>query len=141
MAKRVKYGHVKLYRSYKIDEAAVALGVSIPTIRTWIKKGLPAMRTQKPYLILGADLRDFVKKIRKDASMPLALDQLLCLRCRKPRVPLGNMVDYFPRNATAGRLVGLCSVCEGTCNRFVQKTDLPKMAAIFDIICKEHGEA
>lgn len=141
MVKRVNPRNIKIHQAYEIDQAACALGVSIPTIRGWIRKGLPAMRAQKPFLIIGADLREYIENTRKNAKVPLEANQLYCLRCRKPRTPLGNMLDYVPINSERGRLVGLCSVCEGTLNRFASRSSLPDLAKIFDVDCRGQGEA
>ena len=35
-----------------------------------------------------------------------------CVRCREPRLPAGNMVDYQPVNQTNGNLIGICPHCE-----------------------------
>jgi hypothetical protein len=34
------------------------------------------------------------------------------VRCRAPRAPAGEMVDYVPLTATLGNLVAICSACE-----------------------------
>ena len=141
MVKRVNPRNIKTHQAYEIDQAACSVGVSIPTIRGWIKKGLPVMRAQKPFLIIGADLREYIENARKRAKAPLQANQLYCLRCREARTPMGDMVDYLPISPTRGRLVGLCSECEGTLNRFCSRSALPGLANIFDIDCKGQGEA
>ena len=52
---------VKMHRNYTVDEAARVLGRDKGTIRRWIAKGLPAIKDQKPHLILGTDLIEFLK--------------------------------------------------------------------------------
>ena len=98
MARRVNPRNIKIHQTYQIDQAAYALGVSIPTIRDWIKKGLPAMRAQTPFLIIGSDLREYIENSRRDAKAPLEVNQFYCLRCRSPRTALGDMLDYIPIN-------------------------------------------
>ena len=45
---------VKANATYDVFEAARALDVSNATIRAWIKDGMEAMTSSKPYLILGS---------------------------------------------------------------------------------------
>lgn len=53
---------IKLHRSYTVDEASRTIGSAKGTIRRWIKSGaLPALTDQKPNLILGEDLIDYLK--------------------------------------------------------------------------------
>lgn len=141
MGKRVNPRKIKIHQTYQIDQAAQALGVSIPTIRDWIKKGLPVMRTHTPFLIIGADLREYIKTAQRKAKAPLGFNQFYCMSCRKPRTPMGDMLDYIQTSSKRGRLVGLCSVCEGTLNRFASRSELPDLAKTFDIECKGQGEA
>ena len=51
MDKRPSHRALRAARSYTLEEAAKALGVSQGTIRNWVKKGLPIMNDQRPYLI------------------------------------------------------------------------------------------
>lgn len=50
---------IKLHYSYTSEEAAMMLGVSKGSVRRWLKDGLPHLTDQRPYLILGDDLREF----------------------------------------------------------------------------------
>jgi hypothetical protein len=61
MSKRANPMAVKAALTYEVGEAAHALGKSVATIRNWIKDGLPVMTSRKPYLILGADIRSYIK--------------------------------------------------------------------------------
>ena len=58
MARRANPRKVKIHLNYTIEEAAEALSVSIPTVRSWIKGGLPALTSKRPYLIMGSELRE-----------------------------------------------------------------------------------
>jgi len=139
MAKRINLRAIRANTAYTFEEAANTLGVSIVTIRGWEKRGLSVMRLQKPFLILGCVLQEFIEKRIRNAKVPLDPDQLYCLPCRKPQIPMGRLVDYVPQTATAGRLVGLCPECERTCNRMISKAKLRDLAGKLDIAIREHG--
>ena len=65
MAKRANPRAVKANLTYTIEEAADCLGVSIGTVRTWAKNGLPILKAQRPFLITGFALRTFLEKQRQ----------------------------------------------------------------------------
>jgi len=141
MTRRLNPRKVKIHQSYTVEEAALVLGRSIPTIRSWIKKGLPVLRSQIPHLILGADLREYLEKAQKTRKTPLQSDELYCLKCRKPRKPYGGLADYIPATVSKGRLEGLCSVCSSICNRFTSQSQLPKFIDIFDLTIRPYENA
>ncbi len=140
MARRINLRAIRANTAYTLEEAAVTLGVSIVAIRGWEKRGLPVMRMQKPFLVLGCALREFVENRIRNAKVPLDPDQLYCLPCRKAQIPMGRMVDYVPQTATTGRLVGLCPECERTCNRMTSKAKLRDLAGKLDIVIHERGQ-
>ncbi|MEP3672011.1 MAG: helix-turn-helix domain-containing protein [Hyphomicrobiales bacterium] len=140
MAKRANPRAVKINLTYTIEEAADCLNVSIGTIRAWIKNGLHVFKSQKPYLIPGFELRNFLEKQRQTRKMPMADDELLCLKCRKPQKTLGAMADYFPSQGSSGRLVGFCAVCEGVSHRFVSPAKLADFKAVLDISIRSDGQ-
>ena len=97
MARRPSHRALRRARSYTFEEAATALGVSKGTIRNWVNSGLPAMKAQRPYLILGDALKDYLQAratIRKTSLQP---SELYCLSCKASRTPMGMMVDCIPQ--------------------------------------------
>lgn len=111
--KRVDYRRAKMHRSYTYDEAAHLLGVHPRTIKGWRKKGLPVIDDKRPHLILGKDLRAFVKNAKASDKKPCGAGELFCLSCRKPSKPAGGMVDIIQnRDGLASNLYALCEACE-----------------------------
>jgi hypothetical protein len=133
MAKRPNPRAVKAARTYTMMDGADALGVSVGKVRGWIRQGLPVMKTQRPYLILGDALRQFLEHRRGKAKAPLGPDQLYCLTCKQAQTPLGMMADCLPMTPKTARLVGLCGVCSSTFSRLVSRADLPRYNLIFDV--------
>jgi len=134
MGKRANPMAVKAALTYDINEAARALGVTPPTIRNWIKDGLPVMASCKPYLILGAAIRDYLRTKRETKKRPLAPDQLYCLSCGAPRRPENNAVTGRQIAPNTTLLKGVCESCSGTCTRMISKQDITKFADIFQIM-------
>ena len=141
MAKRPNTRSIRAARTYTIEEAAEALGVSVGTIRGWVKVGLPIMASKRPFLILGDALRRFVEQRRATLKVTLKPDQLYCLSCKAGRQPMGLMIDVLPQTTKTARLVGLCDVCGGTCNRMVSLAKLDQIRLIFDMAINEGKKA
>lgn len=128
---------IKAARSYTIPEVAQALGCTTRTVRNWAGMGLRVLTENRPYLIVGDDLKTFLVDKTASRKFKLAPNELFCLSCKAPRQPLGMMADEIRQTATISRLVGLCVVCGGTCNRMISARALPDFARIFDIASKQ----
>lgn len=141
MPKRPNPRTIRAARTYTVEEAAIAVGVSIGTIRSWVKSGLPLMRSRRPFLILGDSLRIFLEDRAKASKAPLQQDQLYCLTCKAGRTPMGLMVDCIPQTAKTARLLGLCDACGGTCNRMISRSKIDHFSEIFCVAIKEGPRA
>jgi excisionase family DNA binding protein len=117
--KRVNPRRIKIHRSYTIFEAAQLLRVERKTIQRWIKKGLPTCHDRRPILILGSDLRDFLQRQRIARKRTCQAGELYCVRCRAPKGPAGDMVDFIQTTASTGYLQGICRDCGTLINRAV----------------------
>lgn len=136
MARRPSPRVLRAARSYTLEEAASALGVSVGTIRNWVKKGLPVMKAQRPFLMLGDDLKTFLQAQTGKRRSALQPTELYCLTCKAPRKPMGMMVDCIPQTPTTARLVGLCDACGGTCNRMISQAKIDPFREIFALAVK-----
>ena len=137
MAKHRSYRVLRAARSYTFEEVATALGVSMGTVRAWAKNGLPTMKAQRPYLILGEALKDFLQSKAAKRKAVLQPTELYCLSCKVPRTPMGMLVDCIPQTATTSRLMGLCDVCGGTCNRMISRAKIDHFREIFALAEKD----
>src|SRR5271165_4266590 len=93
---------VKIHRSYAVDEVARLLGVAKGTVRRWIKGGLSAVADQKPALILGEDLVQFLAS-RKAPRKKCGPAECYCVKCREPRKPAGEMAEFIPLTPKTGK--------------------------------------
>src|SRR5829696_6419557 len=119
MARRFNYRRLKIHFSYTIDEAARVLGAHKHTVRSWVEAGLPVVCRQRPILISGGALRDFMSARRARSKRSCGPGQLYCLSCRSPKTPAGLMADYTPLTAKTGNLTGLCPDCDRFIHRVV----------------------
>ena len=83
MAKRINLSRIKKNLTYTIVEAAEELGISIATIRNWIKQGVSIEKGQRPFLIYGTDLREFITRKAQSRKFTLQENELNCLPARR----------------------------------------------------------
>ena len=139
MAKRVSPRKIKIHNQYPYDQAADALGVSVQTLRLWRKDGLDVLDSQKPHLILGFALKDFLSKRLNKPERRLARDQFLCMTCNAPRRAYGGMADYLPYTPARGRLEALCEACQGLCGKFASPRLCADLAPILTIATRNRN--
>ena len=123
----------KIHRNYTVDEVATLFGIHKNTVREWVKRGLPTNDGRRPMLILGRDLVAFLSARRAKNKRTCLPGEIYCVRCRAPRVPAGDMVDYVPVTATLGNLVAICSTCETMMYRRVSLAKLAQVRGTLDV--------
>lgn len=133
MARRIKASRIKKNLTYSIIEAAEELDISVATIRNWFKQGLPIQKDQRPYLIYGVDLRDFIVAKSKARKFQLQDNELSCFTCKVGQSPLNAAVLYTPQTAKTGRLSGVCGVCGGKCARIISNAKIDTFSQILRI--------
>ena len=126
-ARRVNPNRVKLHRSYSVSELADCLNVHKNTVRHWQANGLEPIEPHKPYLFHGATTREFLGKLNASRKRPCPPGTLYCLRCRQPRQPALDMVDYLPLRADGGNLRAICACCEAIMHRRVRMADITRI--------------
>jgi excisionase family DNA binding protein len=130
--KRLRRG-IKLHRTYTVEEAAIVTGCAKGTIRRWIRAGaLPALTDQKPHLILGGDLLDYLKA-RAARGPRLKPHECYCLKCRAPREPALGMAEYKYLTPTTGNLRALCSTCTTLMHKAVGLDTLRSLVSVLDV--------
>ena len=123
----------KIHRNYTVDEVAQLFDVHRNTVREWVKRGLPTNDGKRPMLILGRELVAFLTARRAKNKRTCLPGEIYCVRCRAPRAPAGEMVDYAPLTATLGNLVAICSACETMMYRRVSRARLEQVRGNLDI--------
>ena len=137
--RRPNYWLVKLYISYTVEEAATLLGVHRNTVREWIRRGLPICDRQRPLLIVGRDLAAFLRERRLKNKRTCQPGEIYCVRCRAPRTPAGDMVDYEPVTDVLGNIVGICPTCECLIYRRVNVSKLEQVRGNLRVTMPQAG--
>jgi hypothetical protein len=133
VSKRTPIRSIKSARSYTIAEVARLRGVSLNSVRNWVRAGLPVLRAERPYLIQGAQLKAWLIDRAEARKLRLNPEEMLCLRCKAARTPLGGMVDCTFISSSKVLLTGLCPICGGAIQRFANSRQLTGLATFFDL--------
>lgn len=118
---------VKIHRSYTVTEIADLFGLHKNTVRRWIQEGLSTIDSQRPMLVLGQELAAFLKARRVKRKKRCKLGQIYCVRCRSPKYPAGNMVDYSHETEKVGCLTAICPDCDSIINQYVSLAKIGKI--------------
>ena len=115
-------------RSYSINEIAHLLDVNRRTCGRWIKhEGLKSIGDNTSnLLIMGMELKDFIKKKRNKRKIHLKDNEFFCLKCHKAvKAKIGSeqIVKTGKKigkdNQEQLKRVGVCENCETKVNKFL----------------------
>ena len=126
MARHASPWRVKKHFSYSVDELARLLGVHKNTIRNWEREGLRPLDGNRPKLFAGSEVRAFLEARLKARKKPCPPGTLYCLRCKQPRKPKFEVVEYTGLRPGSGNLKGICEVCNGTMRQRIREADILK---------------
>lgn len=128
MAKKYNAHLIKLRKSYSIKDICLLFAIDRKTCSSWIRnKGLKVLEeNMSPLLVMGIDLKDFIRKKRAKNQFTLKENEFLCLKCRKavkPKIGTEKIVKTGKRigkeNREQLRKMGICEACGTKLNRYI----------------------
>ena len=119
---------VQRRRTYNVREAAKATGATPGTVRNWQKEGLQAVSGIYPTIFRGIDIIAFLELRNRARKQPCGPGRLFCFRCKAPKWPAFNEVEFWLDGLKGGKLRGLCPDCTTTMNRRVSLAKLKSAA-------------
>ena len=124
---------IRLNKCYSVQEAAILLGVSVGTIRAWIRQGLPILQNIRPILIPGDGLKAWLKARAKARKCRCQPDELYCCRCRGPQKAKPGSVEIIPRNGKTVAIRALCNACGTKMNKAGSLAKVPEIETAFGL--------
>jgi len=120
ITKKKKYNTnlIKARRSYTLAEIAELYNIHTRTVQSWRKDGLGVIdMTSKPYLVIGSELKRFLKEKAKKRKHKLQIGEFFCPKCQAPRKSLPEHFKVEITNKKLGKtykqafIKGICQVC------------------------------
>ena len=132
--KRRRYNTRRIRRdmAYTIQEIAELFNLHKNAISRWMKAGLKTIDRQKPLLIHGGDLSNFLSERQQSRRTRCKPNEFYCFKCRASRQPAGGMVDIVQRNAKLVNLSALCGTCDTVMNKAGSIKKWPEYRQIFE---------
>ncbi|MEH6445759.1 MAG: helix-turn-helix domain-containing protein [Oceanospirillaceae bacterium] len=124
MSSRNNPNRIKIHRSYTAMDVSETLGVHPKTVRNWIHAGLPVIDEARPLLIQGADLKLYLKQKRKTYLHRCELNEMFCFKCKSPKEPNIDSVEFIAKPAGMAQMTGRCNECQQWTNKYVSWRDV-----------------
>ena len=91
------------------------MNVSEKTCLRWIANGLPIVHGGKrPILMLGSDIKDFLRSKDSKKKIKLKRSEFYCLTCKAARTAKRGTIKKL-----AKQKIGICRVCSGKMSRTI----------------------
>ena len=130
MPRAASWRRIKSRRCYTVLELAEQIEVAVGTVRSWLKRGLPALRAKRPTLIRGYDAINFLKRRVKDRKQPCQLWECYCFSCHLPQKPALGMVDLKMGNDATGMIEALCADCGTVMHKRISRSQAEALADV-----------
>jgi hypothetical protein len=124
---------IKATWPYTVQEIAELFDIHKNAVLRWLKEGLNADRSQRPYLIRGDELTRFLGQRQNGKRQQCAPGQFFCFKCRVPREAYLGIADIKIESPTRFRINALCSVCDTSMNKVQSVRNLAKIKTLFHI--------
>lgn len=116
---------VRARHSYTSSEIAEIYNLHIRTVRDWKKQGLQLLdETSKPYLVLGEEVKRFLREKTLKRKHPLKPGEFFCPKCHNPRKSIPDQVSVKITDRKLGKkyrqaiVKGICEACGCSLNLF-----------------------
>jgi len=122
---------ISLRREYSFKEIAKLFNRHIRTVQSWQKQGLEILDgTLSPILVLGSDLKEFLKERDEKCKKPTKEGEYYCTRCNESRASVLKEVKFIPLKKITGRgkkqfrITGICKICSCPLNRIANEDQI-----------------
>ena len=123
---------IRTSKTYTLPEIAKALDRNIATVRSWVRIGLPLLSKQKPVLVQGFELKNWLQKTWHSKSQKCKPSELFCFKCRVPKQPKLGSIEIIPRNEKTVTIKGRCAACNTQMNQVGSMAKLAELEVLFN---------
>lgn len=141
MSKNLNLRLIKQRESYSLKQISELLNVHIRTVQAWKQEGLPTINQEKPYLVMGYDLKEFLSKKFAKRRIKLQSNKFFCTKCREAVRSTENQVWLQTSGKSIGKqgfkelvIKGICEFCNSKLNRFSHSGRLEEIKTNFGVV-------
>lgn len=141
MKKNYNLRLIKTREAYTTAKICETLSVHERTVQEWYKKGLKTVNEQKPFLVMGYELKQFLEEMLKSRKIKLSPDEFYCTKGREAVRPVNNNVKIIVFANSIGKqgfksmtIKGICQKCGSSINRFSHTGKLDEVKQIFSVL-------
>ncbi|MDH5721851.1 MAG: helix-turn-helix domain-containing protein [Alphaproteobacteria bacterium] len=139
MSKRLyPHNRVRYWSAYDLDEICALFsdtGLHIQTVRRWINKGgLQTIDRNKPTLIYGQNLIDFLKRQNSKGKCKTAFDQIYCMKCKDGRPVYQKKIVIEQHKGGFLKASGLCRECKNRMFKSYKMEDYGALKRTFHVV-------
>ena len=141
MGKSYNIRLIKHRESYSLKQISETLKVHQRTVQEWRHEGLTTISTEKPFLVMGYDLKEFLNRKLQSKKIKLEANQFYCTKCRNAVITINNKVHLASLNKTIGNqgfnglmIKGICQKCGTKLNKFSHDGRLQELKDTFSIV-------
>jgi hypothetical protein len=122
----------KSNRSYTLLQIAELFDIHIATVRAWVKAGLPLIDSQRPFMVHGLVLRQWLSERQDARKWPKAPDTLPCFTCSAPRRIKAGTFNIKSSNTDKIRVEGQCEICGKVIGRGDVRANMARLERQFE---------
>ena len=130
---------IRKAHAYYVHEVAERFGIHKNAVLNWVKQGLKTIDGNRPMMIHGSDLAEFLDNRQKSRKRTCQPDEFFCCKCRTPRKAWERLVDLTQLKKDRWLVKAICNVCSTNMRRISPARNLPELQNQF-IIQTVNGE-
>lgn len=131
---------VRRNHAYYVHEVADRFGIHKNAVLNWVKLGLKTIDGNRPMMIHGSDLADFLDQRQRSRKRKCQPDEFFCCKCRAPKRAWERVVDLTRLKKGDWLVKAICADCSTDMRRISPYQNLAKLQGLFVIqtVSEEH---
>ena len=119
--------------TYYVHEVAALFGIHKNAVLNWVKQGLKTIDRNRPIMIHGSDLAEFINARQQSRKRACQSDEFYCCKCRHPKQAWERLVDLTQLKKGDWLVKAICAVCNTNIRRIFPEQTLPELHGLFII--------
>ncbi len=124
---------IKIHANYLTQDIADLFHVHIDTVNNWYKSGLRRVDQERPFLVFGENLFDFLTRRNKQIKKKTGPNEFFCCKCKESRKTQEGVVKIKVINSKKLMIKGICVICGTKMNKLGSVTKINEIKKLFNV--------